>query len=119
MNKAYRTTGSSAGSRLKRAALWVVLSTSSVWAYAQNTIESVTGGVAPLNHRLPADIPSGSRGSEALAPGVSLMGFFGPESPWDSTQRWGVNPGLQRQRHRGRQPAPSAARARAARRRAA
>lgn len=44
MNKAYRTTGSSAGSRLKRAAVWMVLSTASVWAYAQNTIESVTGG---------------------------------------------------------------------------
>ncbi|OSZ62855.1 secretin [Hydrogenophaga sp. IBVHS2] len=44
MNKAYRTTGSSAGSRLKRAAVWMVLSTASAWAYAQNTIESVTGG---------------------------------------------------------------------------
>lgn len=45
MNKAYRTTGSAAGSRLKQAALWVLMSTATVWAHAQNAIESVTGGV--------------------------------------------------------------------------
>lgn len=45
MNKAYRTTSSNAGSRLKQAAVWALLCTASAWASAQNAIESVTGGV--------------------------------------------------------------------------
>jgi len=45
MNKAYRTTSSNAGSRLKQAAVWAMLCTASAWASAQNAIESVTGGV--------------------------------------------------------------------------
>ncbi|WP_302172630.1 type IV pilus secretin PilQ [uncultured Hydrogenophaga sp.] len=45
MNKAYRTTGSIAGSRLKQAAVWALLCTASAWASAQNAIESVTGGM--------------------------------------------------------------------------
>ena len=45
MNKAYRTTGSIAGSRLKQAAAWALLCTVSAWAHAQNAIESVTGGM--------------------------------------------------------------------------
>lgn len=44
MNKAYRTTGSIGGSRLKQAAAWALLCTASAWVNAQNAIESVTGG---------------------------------------------------------------------------